>query len=373
MINKKKGQVFTWDLIVSLAIFLIILGLLVYLWNTSLWNVSYSENMYGISWLANTVAEQLVRTSGFPRNWQLAPENVVVIGLTYSNEFNYSQDRILDADKFLQFVYLTYSNYTLTRNKLLATGKYDFYMEVSCLDQAENCLDGIFIETISDGVINCTNNANLTIVNHLMALQGEPRCIIGEYATPSSSVMMGVEKRTATFKNKLNATINLVLVVWEGESAPISVITLTTTTPSGVTTTTTAPVVSTTTTEATTTTAETTTTTTEATTTTAATTSTTTVATSTTTTTTILCSTYCSDNGYGAECEALGELNWACTSSSRTGTSSCNFDDVVCFHNLFSISLSDDNCVGTKSWCTCRDCSSCDPCTGNCDPIGCTL
>ncbi|MEM2918102.1 MAG: hypothetical protein QXY62_01185 [Candidatus Altiarchaeota archaeon] len=238
---KNKAQIFTWDLIVSLALFLVTLGLLLYLWNSALWNFSYSKEMYEISWLANTVAEQLIRTPGFQKNWQNSPENVIVFGLAYIDEFNSSQSRILDFDKFLYLLNLTNENYTIVRNKLLGTGKYDFYIEINCLNQWENCLQNLRAKRISNAVINCSNNANFTIVNNFANLQGEPRCIFGRYATPSSSVMMAVEKRTATFENKLNATIQLTIVIWMGETAIIPGITVMTTTSTTATTTTTLP------------------------------------------------------------------------------------------------------------------------------------
>lgn len=173
----KKAQVFTWDIVFAMIVFFIVLGILIYLWSDTVEKMTTSEIEYELSWLSTAVSEQLVRTLGIPYNWIKDPEpdNITVIGLADSETIGNSTkvlDRILDPDKLMHFINITQNNYLAVRNKLLGSGKYDFYAEISCLNQSDICcFEGLYLDTIKDSIITCGNGFNFSISeNHIRGI-----------------------------------------------------------------------------------------------------------------------------------------------------------------------------------------------------------
>lgn len=173
----KKAQAFTWDIVFATIVFFIVLGILIYLWSDTVEKMTSSEIEYEVSWLSTAVSEQLVRTLGIPYNWTKDPEpdNITVIGLADSETIGNSTkvlDRILDPDKLIHFINITQNNYLAVRNKLLGSGKYDFYAEISCLNQSNICcFEGLYLDTIGDSVISCENGFNFSISeNHIRGI-----------------------------------------------------------------------------------------------------------------------------------------------------------------------------------------------------------
>ncbi len=84
------------------------------------------------------------------------------------------------------------------------------------------------------------------------------------------------------------------------------------------------------------------------------------------------CENYCKSQGYGTECGTLDELSSRCTKKDMTNKSYCSLGD-VCYYDVFSIQLENDECVTDGSWCTCWDCADCYMCKvgTNCDIAGC--
>lgn len=162
--KNKRGQIFTWDFIFATGIFLIILASIIYLWDSTIYEIDSSEKNYEIKWISGTISEQLVRISGIPKDWWRNPENVTIIGLVDADrEYN----RILDMDKLLHFSNMTNKNYSIIRNKLLGTGKYEFYSEFSCLNNSNReCFSGIYVDSIENGNLTCSNSFNFSIINH---------------------------------------------------------------------------------------------------------------------------------------------------------------------------------------------------------------
>jgi hypothetical protein len=139
MVINKKGQVFTADLAVATLIFMIILGVIFYLWTETVDDISSSETEYEMVWLSTAVSEQLVRTPGVPYNWTLNPgiPNITVIGLADTQTIGQNTeplDRVLDPNKMLFFINNSKDKYATVKNKLFGTGKYDYYIEFACLD-----------------------------------------------------------------------------------------------------------------------------------------------------------------------------------------------------------------------------------------------
>lgn len=170
MTLNRKAQVFTWDLIFAMFIFFMVLGMLFYLWADILEKMTKSETEYELSWLSTAVSEQLVRTAGVPHNWTLNPDNITVIGLAYSETLGNSTTvlgRVLDPDKLMHFINITQNNYPAVRNKLIGSGQYDFYAVISCLNSSNrDCFEGLYVDTIENGIITCFNGFNFTVRNH---------------------------------------------------------------------------------------------------------------------------------------------------------------------------------------------------------------
>jgi len=153
---KSKGQMFTWDMIFGLTLFLLTFGITISIWDTSYNDLRSSEDGYEMTWLVETVGDQLVRTAGDPPNW--ARENVITYGLTEeSGAYGQTESRIIDADKLLMLLQDLRSNYTKVRDRLLGSGTYDLYLEVSCLNSTGlTCLQGIPLQNVTD-TVGCNN------------------------------------------------------------------------------------------------------------------------------------------------------------------------------------------------------------------------
>ncbi len=161
----KRGQIFTWDFIFATGIFLVILAGIVYLWDSTIYEIDSSEKNYEINWILGTVAGQLIGTPGIPEDWWKNPDDVRVLGLVDAEGYM-SYSRILDIDKLLHFSNMS-KNYSVLRNRLLGTGEYEFYAEFSCLNSSNrDCFSGIYVDSIEKGNITCSNGFNFTIHNH---------------------------------------------------------------------------------------------------------------------------------------------------------------------------------------------------------------
>ncbi len=153
---KRRGQMFTWDMIFGLVLFLLTFGITISIWETSYTELRLSEEGYEMTWLVETVGDQLVRTGGDPPYW--SRDNVITYGLTEERgAYGESESRIIDADKLLMLLQDIRSNYTKVRNKLLGSGTYELYLEVSCLNSTSlACLHGIPLQTVTE-TVSCNN------------------------------------------------------------------------------------------------------------------------------------------------------------------------------------------------------------------------
>lgn len=138
----KKAQLFSGEFFIAFFIFMIVLTMALFLWYTTIWEVTKAENFYDMEETAIDAIEQLVRTQGHPLDWGV--ENVTNVGLANGSRF-------LDGDKVLTFVDMmnvskndlcnTGSNYQCYRY-LLGTGKFDFYFNVTYLNGTTYILGG---------------------------------------------------------------------------------------------------------------------------------------------------------------------------------------------------------------------------------------
>ena len=113
--RKAKGQVISSDFIMASVIFLVLFGMLfaAFTWITD-YSV-YNEHRKGMEMKASQTLEMLVRTKGYPSDWEENPQDAIFIGLA-------SSDRTLDERKLNAFLGMDYN----TLKDKLVTGEYDF-------------------------------------------------------------------------------------------------------------------------------------------------------------------------------------------------------------------------------------------------------
>jgi hypothetical protein len=131
-----SGQIFSGEFVVSYLIFLVVLMLLLYLWNTTTRGILDSDTQYSINEASVDVAEQLVRTPGNPFNW--TARNVSSIGLA-------NESRRLMRYKIIEFIRMLNTsdtslcdggnpNYECNRY-LLGLGNYELYFNLTYINK----------------------------------------------------------------------------------------------------------------------------------------------------------------------------------------------------------------------------------------------
>jgi hypothetical protein len=167
---KRRAQIFTLDMVLGAALFLVALITIVYLWDMTLNSIQTSEDNYEMNALASTAVDQLVRIPGNPYNW--TKNNVQVYGLVDARQLfgrvEY-QDRVIDPDKMLQLAWMMKNNYQDTRDSLIGVGKYSMYIEFSCLDENQSdCFNGLQLNTVNYDV-HCNNDFTFSVdnINHV--------------------------------------------------------------------------------------------------------------------------------------------------------------------------------------------------------------
>jgi hypothetical protein len=163
--KNKRAQVLSSEFILASGIFLLILTSVFVLWNTISLEMAESEINHEIDEVATNAIEKLVRTSGYPVDWEnLSMNETYALGLS-------SDSRILSRGKILRFLNITsavssgpgfdnpcnatldpgdppISNYNCSRY-LLGMGRYDFYFEITDINgttvniQGQDCLSGV--------------------------------------------------------------------------------------------------------------------------------------------------------------------------------------------------------------------------------------
>lgn len=117
---KRKAQVWSLDFIVSLVLFMSVLGPLFFVWsyvNTQSQQQILFERTEN---LALSISDSLVRSMGLPEGWN--ETSVSVIGLA-------SDDNILNSTKVSYFFSMGASDYN--RTKAILTGGYDFFLNLT--------------------------------------------------------------------------------------------------------------------------------------------------------------------------------------------------------------------------------------------------
>ena len=115
----KKSQLATFDMILSLSIFVIVFGFLIMFFRTNTKNLELNQEYYILEKNANFIAETLVKNTGYPPNWQDNVASPDIIGLS-------SRDRVISQNKFNSFLNMNYSN-----AKDIFNIPYEYYFQLS--------------------------------------------------------------------------------------------------------------------------------------------------------------------------------------------------------------------------------------------------
>ena len=156
--RNEKAQVISTEFILASGIFLMILTSIFVLWNTTTSKMRESEILYEMDDVSTNAIEKLVRTVGYPKDWEdIEVDNVSALGLI-------TESRVLDEEKVLRFLNITgnfispnpfdnpcsppITNYNCNRH-FLGMGKYDFYFDITYPNgttvriQGQNCTSGV--------------------------------------------------------------------------------------------------------------------------------------------------------------------------------------------------------------------------------------
>ncbi len=122
---REKGQTVSYDLLIAVLLFLLLMQTMQFLWTDSLQGNLDQQGIITMRELASNVSETLIKSQGFPREWNSA--NVETIGLA-------QRPSVLSVDKVREFGLIDHNQARI----LLALSQYDFFFE---LDSVLNELD----------------------------------------------------------------------------------------------------------------------------------------------------------------------------------------------------------------------------------------
>lgn len=111
-----KGQIISTDFIAAVFLFITIFALFMTVWYS---NVNYFQQvaeMQNMEKIASRALDIMVKSGGYPDNWESSPASASTIGLADS-------DRKLNANKLSAFIAM---NYATAKDKLKTEG-YEFY------------------------------------------------------------------------------------------------------------------------------------------------------------------------------------------------------------------------------------------------------
>ncbi len=114
---KRKGQIWSFDLALSLLIFFTAMLSMLFAWSYMSSDIAETRQIKTMQLRALTVSDSIIRTPGIPLDWN--ESNVEVIGLA-------SSDNTLVTSKVDSFMAMEYGK----ARALLGVSPYDFYMEI---------------------------------------------------------------------------------------------------------------------------------------------------------------------------------------------------------------------------------------------------
>ena len=114
-ILRKKAQLFSIDLVISLVLFTVVFIFVLALWNLYSLRLQEKSEFDELQFTALQITDLLLRTPGYPENWLANPTEVAVLGLAKS-------DYTIDPLKLSTFLNLEY-NFT---KKVLNIERWDY-------------------------------------------------------------------------------------------------------------------------------------------------------------------------------------------------------------------------------------------------------
>ena len=121
---RNKAQAVITDLFIALFIFLLLVSTIIFIWNR--YSTRFNEDLEykDMQLKALEISDLLIKTQGYPENWELDPSSVDILGLA-------SSDRVLSEEKINALILnITYQNATM----FLGLPTYDFYLRLSYLN-----------------------------------------------------------------------------------------------------------------------------------------------------------------------------------------------------------------------------------------------
>ncbi|MCX6775960.1 MAG: hypothetical protein NT130_03880 [Candidatus Micrarchaeota archaeon] len=126
----RKGQVWSYDLIISSILFVIALGILAFFWWSARTNMTEEKDTMTLESIK--VADTLV-SPGSPTDWQSSIDvnnqstwsNIQQIGLGRS--WSDSDSNVISTDKLYSFQMMSFNNYSFTKSRLRS--QYDYYIQ----------------------------------------------------------------------------------------------------------------------------------------------------------------------------------------------------------------------------------------------------
>jgi hypothetical protein len=128
----RKGQIFSFDLMVSVGIFLVAVLLLIALWVFVVDRIGAHDEELNMADAAIHASNQLLLTGGNPASWHILDfGNVNALGISDGRDN-------LNSEKLERFIALNGTNYTDVK-EMLGVGSYEMYVEVSHLNGTKIC------------------------------------------------------------------------------------------------------------------------------------------------------------------------------------------------------------------------------------------
>lgn len=134
-----KGQMWTMDFAVSIVIFALMVGIVIFAWNYSIQNSSDQVNLNILENDVIMISDTLIRVPGMPEDWNAS--NVRVIGLA-------EEENVLNETKVLQFINMGYTQI----KGLFGIGNYEFYFEMRYPNNTVMEIGGISLNKGTDPI-----------------------------------------------------------------------------------------------------------------------------------------------------------------------------------------------------------------------------
>ena len=111
-----KGQLITSDLVMAVFILIVMIPLIVLSFESSIDAAAENAKENDMNTAAVKISDLLVRTGGYPSNWENDINSTIVMGLA-------SQDKTLDASKLYAFLNADYGK----TKEIMNIRGYDYY------------------------------------------------------------------------------------------------------------------------------------------------------------------------------------------------------------------------------------------------------